>query len=695
MPPLATPNPLPNISKGSLSVEINDFVKPPATGGTGGPARLNYLYHADDGSGRLFVADSRGPIWLIDHGKVDPQPFLNVKAARGAVFEDGLQKGLRSFAFHPDYDKPGTAGYHKFYTIDTEKAVSGHPVWSKGIPPGAVKFHAVLSEWKLSASDPTRIDPSSQREVLRLAEWKDDHNADTLMFNPNAKPGSADYGKLYITTGDGGNTTPSDPYNQAQDLGAALGKILRINPLEQTGHKPYGIPSDNPFVGHAGARPEVWALGFRHPQTLSFDTGGTGKLLIADMGQAQIEEINIGKAGANYGWPGREGTFATVRGDPGKLYHLSADDARFGFTYPVAQYDHDDPSFSNSKHAIVGGFVYRGHDVPALRGQYLFGDLVNGTIYHVPVDNLKPGQQAHFEQLNLLDDGKPTSLLKLVHSDRADLRFGEGQDGEIYIMTKQDGEIRTLGSASSHPPPPPPPGGTINGTEGPDVLHGTAHNDIINARGGNDLVGSEAGNDIVNGDAGADRLYGSYGNDLIHGGTGADRLYGSVGNDKLFGDDGNDFLYGGTGIDSLVGGSGNDQFFGEEDGDYIAGQQGADRLTGGAGSDFFDYNAIGESTPAAAGRDVIVDFQGVGAARSVDKVDLRGIDADASKGGNQAFSFRGTDPFTGLGQVHVKAAGANTLIEANTKGSLAQDFAILVTDGDIKPGAWAAGDFFL
>ncbi|MBL8659452.1 MAG: PQQ-dependent sugar dehydrogenase [Rhodospirillales bacterium] len=686
---LVTPNPLPNIPKGSLSLEINDFVKAPTTGSVGGPARLNYLYHADDGSGRLFVADSRGLIWLIDHGKVDPQPFLNLKAARGTLFEDGLQKGLRSFAFHPDYDKPGTAGYHKFYTIDTEKAVAGHPVLSKGIPADAVKFHAVLSEWKLSANDPTRIDPSSQREVLRLAEWKDDHNADTLMFNPNAKPGSADYGKMYITTGDGGNTAPSDPYNQAQDLGAALGKILRIDPLEQANHKPYGIPSDNPFVGHAGALPEVWALGFRHPQTLSFDTGGSGKMLIADMGQAQIEEIDIGKAGANYGWPGREGTFATVRADPSKLYDLPGNDASFGFTYPVAQYDHDDPSFSNSKHAVVGGFVYRGSDIPALKGQYLFGDLVNGTIYHVPVDDLKPGQQAHFEQLNLLDDGKPTSLLKLVGADRADLRFGEGQDGEIYIMTKQDGEIRTLAPAST------PPGGTITGTNGPDVLHGTAHDDVIHALGGNDLVGGEAGNDTIFGNAGADRLYGSYGNDTIHGGTGADSVYGSLGNDKLFGDDADDLIYGGTGIDSLVGGFGNDRLFGEEDGDYLAGRQGADRLTGGPGSDFFDYNTIGESTPAPAGRDTIVDFQGIGDARSVDKVDLRGIDADATKAGNQAFVFRGTAAFTGPGQLHVKALGDNTLIEANTKGSLAADFAILVTDGAVKPEAWAAGDFFL
>ena len=302
MPPLVTPNPLPNIRKSTLSVEVDDFVKAPVTGSAGGPARINFTYHADDGSDRLFVADSRGPIWLIDDGRIDPQPFLNVSAARSSTFEDGSQKGLRSFAFHPDFERPGTDGFGKFYTIGTESPVSGRPVLSGGLPASEVRFHDVVAEWEVSASDPTRIDVSSRREVLRLAEWRSDHNADTLMFDPNARPGDADYGNMYITTGDGGNNpNPTDPFNLAQNLNSPLGKILRIDPLEQSGGARYGIPADNPFRGEPGARPEVWALGFRHPQTLSFDTGGGGKMLIGDMGQAQIEEVNLGRAGANYG----------------------------------------------------------------------------------------------------------------------------------------------------------------------------------------------------------------------------------------------------------------------------------------------------------------------------------------------------------------------------------------------------------
>ncbi|MBL8659453.1 MAG: PQQ-dependent sugar dehydrogenase [Rhodospirillales bacterium] len=681
MPTLATPNPLPDIVQGDLSVELKDFVTPPATDVGGGRALLNFMNDADDGSGRLFVADSRGPIWLIDGGEVDPQPFLDVSAARGAAFELGGQKGVRSFAFHPDFENPGTAGYHKFYTINTETIAAGEPVLSKGIPSSAVKFHDVLAEWEVSATDPTRIDVSSRREVLRLAEWKDDHNADTLMFNPNAKPGSADYGKMYITAGDGGNWPSfTDLYNQAQDPGAPLGKILRIDPLEQANGDPYGIPSDNPFVGHAGALPEVWALGLRHPQTLSFDTGGTGKMLIADMGQAQIEEVNIGSAGANYGWPVREGTFETVRTDDSKLYELPADDATFGFTYPVAQYDHDDPSFFNGANAIVGGFVYRGDNIPALKGQYLFGDLVNGTIYHVPVGDLKLGAQAHFEQLNLLVDGKPTSLHDLVGASRVDMRFGEGQDGEIYIMSKQDGEIRMLAPASTSP------GGTITGTDGPDVISGTPGNDLINARGGDDVVHAAAGDDIVNGEDGSDRLYGD---------AGLDQLSGGSGNDTIFGKDGNDVLHGDLNNDSLVGGLGDDTIFGDDGGDFIAGREGADRLTGGAGSDRFSYISIGESTPASAGRDFIADFEGAGAAAS-DRINLKGIDANESMAGNQAFVFVGTAAFTGPGQVHVRSPGMNTLIEANTKGSLAPDFVILVSDGADKVAAdWVAGDFIL
>ena len=158
---------------------------------------------------------------------------------------------------------------------------------------------------------------------------------------------------LLLTVGDGGNHPAApDPYNAAQNKGIALGKVLRIDPLA-SGGKPYSVPGDNPFVGRADTLPEIWAYGLRHPQNLSFDRVGRGTGLITDIGQARVEEVNILAKGVNYGWSLREGTFVTNRTDAKVLYGLPKDDAKYGVTYPVAQYDHDEGK------AIVGGYVYR------------------------------------------------------------------------------------------------------------------------------------------------------------------------------------------------------------------------------------------------------------------------------------------------------------------------------------------------
>ena len=196
-------------------------------------------------------------------------------------------------------------------------------------------------------------------------------------------------------------------------------------------------------MGRSGYLAEIWALGLRHPLNISFDRGGTGKFLIADIGQAQVEEVNLGVAGANYGWPLREGTFATERLDQTTLYALPADDAQNNFTYPVAQYDHSEGR------AITGGFVYRGTAVPQLAGQYLLGDIVNGRIFHVAVDGLNPGAQATLQELRLLRGGSPVTLRTLVggSSGRVDLRFGQDEAGEMYVLTKQDGKIRKFAAA--------------------------------------------------------------------------------------------------------------------------------------------------------------------------------------------------------------------------------------------------------
>lgn len=449
---VVTPNPIKSrIAKSGLAVEAAPFCTVPSSSGKPPLAHLNFLYHAGDGSGFVYVCDGRGRIWRIDPAG-RPQLFLDVKLARGgALFFSMVASrsttGLRSFAFHPSFARSGKSGFGRFYTATTETAASyqGGNVPLFTDPAYPVQLHCVVAEWRVDPANPARAIPSSRRELLRVAVYKDDHNIDQLVFNPNVAPGETGYGMMFIGVGDGGNVvTRPDPYNQAQNLGRALGKILRINPLRQKDGSPYSVPTSNPFAGQPGRLPEIWAYGLRHPLNLSFDTGGTGALIIADIGQAHVEEINLGVKGANYGWPQREGTFVTDRADGRVLYAPPSDDATSGLTFPVAQYDHYD-SAPLGLAAVTGGFVYRGTAVPALIGQYLFGDIISGRVFHVPMASLKPGSQAVVKELTFKRNGTAVTLKQLAGADtRVDLRFGQDQAGEVYVMSKHDGVVRKL-----------------------------------------------------------------------------------------------------------------------------------------------------------------------------------------------------------------------------------------------------------
>ncbi|MBK8906417.1 MAG: PQQ-dependent sugar dehydrogenase [Rhodospirillales bacterium] len=455
-----TPNPISDpIRKSGIKVELDDFVTPPRTDDVKPYANIQFLYHADDGSGRLYLIDTRGVVWQIENGKVDPSPLLDVRGDPDFV-NGGTPTGLRSFAFHPDFETPSAAGYGKLYTVNAKTVASapaGVPVFDGPYTP---VYHSTIIEWQVARpADPGPIVAGSGREVLRVAQPEKGHDLNQIAFNPAAKPGSEDYGALYIASGDGGNNPPRpDRFDAGQDLQQALSKILRIDPLK-SGSASYTVPADNPFVGRSDALPEVWATGFRNPQNFSFDQGGRGDLLIGEIGQAQIEEVNIGVAGGNYGWQPREGTFATARGDQGVLYTLPGDDS--GFTYPVAQYDHDEGR------AIAGGFVYRGADIPELAGHYVFGDIAAGRVFHVPLSALqtaqKSGRPAEIKELTLLVNGAERTLLDVVKASRADLRFGQDANGEIYVLTKQDGQVRKLASASDVAPTPTPDPGPVAG----------------------------------------------------------------------------------------------------------------------------------------------------------------------------------------------------------------------------------------
>ncbi len=462
----------PSINVPGLSVDVVDVATIPQSidpnTGTLKPARTNFSYFAPGDASRLFVNDMRGKLWIIQNSTLLSAPFLDIPAVRGDNWIDNSssinsERGFSTFAFHPDFNDTTKPGYHKVYTVHTEAPASA----ARGdfdSPSGVTAHYDVLSEWTVDASNPNVIATTSRREILRLAQPLVDHNMNQVAFNPTSTPGDSDFGKLYIGVGDGGNTgnvrplNIVDQYNDGQNRQVPFGKILRIDPLgSNAANGKYGIPTDNPFVAAHDpgdtALDEIWAIGLRNPQRFSWDTV-TGKMLISDIGQKNAEEINLGIAGANYGWSEREGMFAVdhTSGNQTKVYGLPANDASLGYTYPVATYDRSEGI------AIVGGFVYRGSAMPYLQGKYIFGDLNTGKVYFADVNDLALGTQANIQELTLFSGGTQKTLLQILGggATRTDMRFGLDANGEIYLTTKFDGKVRKLAartqSASWTPP---------------------------------------------------------------------------------------------------------------------------------------------------------------------------------------------------------------------------------------------------
>lgn len=454
------------IPQSSWTVTVEDVLAIPNSFGSTEP-RMEVMTSAPDGTGRLYVVDQRGKVWRFDPAAANPAATLfQLGDLSSAVpdFNSGFQTGVRGLAFHPDFDDNTKPGYRKVYTAHSRNGFAplvGNPVIYPS-PPG-LNHDSVVGEFTVLANG--TIDPNSYRELMRIGQPAADHNIGQITFNPNAGPGDDDYGNLYITLGDGGG--PNDPNGLGQDLSAPHGSILRIDPLA-SGGDPYTIP-DNPFVGQANTAEEIWAYGLRNPHRLTFDTGGDGAMLISDIGQANIEEVNLGAAGANYGWSQREGAF--VFNNSGALDPLPAGHPTDPYTYPVVQYDHD-PNNDNvvsGSWAVAGGPVARGPGVPQLNGMYLFGDFGtnSGPIFAVDMDHIQ--QREDFTNLSSLDDGTlaPVVELQLVHSgqaksflqiirdelnnqgqSRTDLRFGFGDDGTVYLMNKHDGVLRRLSLVS-------------------------------------------------------------------------------------------------------------------------------------------------------------------------------------------------------------------------------------------------------
>ena len=297
----------------------------------------------DDGTGRVFVGNQEGQIWVVERdGAVQATPLVDLDAR----IQSGGEQGLLGIALHPAFPTDPRLFVH--YSNNDGDTVIG----SLTLVPG----------------DSNRFDPNSFEQLLFIDQPYPNHNGGSIQFGAN--------GYLTIAMGDGGSG--GDPHENGQNPDALLGKVLRIDVDGGTAARPYGIPPENPFAGGGGA-PEVWLLGMRNPWRTSFDRA-TGDFWIGDVGQELWEEIDVVRAGTegalNFGWNVTEGAHC---------YRSSSCDLT-AFVAPVAEYGHDLGC------SVVGGYVYRGATYPFLVGTYLFSDTCSGRIWAIDASSDGPSE---------------------------------------------------------------------------------------------------------------------------------------------------------------------------------------------------------------------------------------------------------------------------------------------------------------
>jgi glucose/arabinose dehydrogenase len=292
------------------------------------------VYNAGDGSGRLFVLEKRGVIYVFQNQRdvAAAAIFLDI---RDRVNSAATEEGLLGLAFHPDFADNGF--FYVDYTASNPR-------------------RTVIARFSVAAGDPNNADEASELVVLEVLQPYSNHNGGQLAFGPD--------GFLHIAMGDGGSA--GDPHGNGQNRTTLLGKILRIDIDRTSDGRNYGIPSDNPFVGNAlGYREEIYAYGFRNPWRFSFDPE-TERLWAADVGQDRVEEIDIVGKGQNYGWNIMEGNLC---------FNPTAGCNQTGLTMPIWTYDR------SLGYSVTGGFVYRGSELPELAGSYVYGDFGSGRIW--------------------------------------------------------------------------------------------------------------------------------------------------------------------------------------------------------------------------------------------------------------------------------------------------------------------------
>jgi len=361
-----------------------------------------------------FVVEQAGRIRVVENGVLLSSDFLDL---RDSILSGG-ERGLLGMALSPDYASSG-----RFFVNFTN-------------PQG----HTVIARFVRATSTPPLANASSRFDLrwpsgLRyIVQPYANHNAGNLAFGPD--------GYLYVGLGDGGSA--NDPENRAQNPAELLGKMLRIDVnVAESDPNGYVVPASNPFArgGPAGVLPEIWAFGLRNPWRYSFDPpslGGTGALIIADVGQGQWEEVDYepaGRSGRNYGWRVREGMHDNVT-SPGPVFQPLVD--------PIHEFSHA------AGQSITGGFVYRGAALPSTyQGRYFFADYVQGRVWSLTLsinpdtrDATMTAVAEHTAELG------GSAVLGNISS------FGVDASGELYVVNHTGGTIVQIMSTAGRPLPP-------------------------------------------------------------------------------------------------------------------------------------------------------------------------------------------------------------------------------------------------
>ncbi|WP_145926672.1 PQQ-dependent sugar dehydrogenase [Amycolatopsis orientalis] len=442
-------DPLPTPTVSGLGLELKEIAQLPRSEPVPPPTdsrlkrwnRVNHLGEVPGRPGRLYVPDLNGKLYFLQDGR--QHVYLDVGAAVGPDFftHRGLGSGFGFVAFHPRFAENG-----RFYTVHTE----AFGALTSKIPdlayPETQAAQGVLTEW--TAKDPAAdAFDGARREVLRLGFEGTLHGIQEIGFNPYARAFDEDRDLLYLAVGDGGVGTKN---SVPQDLAWPQGKLLRIDPRGTgSANGEYGIPRTNPFVGKAGALGEVYASGLRDPYRFSWNPAGwRHRMFLGHIGEKVVESVYEVTPGANFGWSEREGPFSYRRGDPScGVFPLPSDDAKYGYSYPVAAFDHNRlPSArpcADSGTALIGGFVYRGHRLDGLQGKYVFGEGVGGKVLYTDVREMRRGGPLpKVSELMLYDEkGERVTMPEIAGNARVDLRFGQDRAGELYLLAKANGKI--------------------------------------------------------------------------------------------------------------------------------------------------------------------------------------------------------------------------------------------------------------